>query len=369
MTGVLEQVAGLALVDHHCHSTVRDDLDRAGMEQLLTESALPAPHAFDSPLGTAVRRWCAPVLDLPAHASPDDYVARRRELGTDEVTRRMLTGCGTDTLLVDSGFAADRLLDLPGFAAASGARVHEVVRLEAVAQELAQQRVRPARFPDRLREELRTRAGVGWKTIIAYRYGLHVDPRRPTDSEVSAAAARWLGSGETLRDPVLLGFLLWSAIDTGLPLQVHCGFGDPDETLRLADPACLQPFLHAVAPIGTPVMLLHCYPYHRQAAYLAHVYPHVYFDVGLALNFLGPQARTVLAEAMETAPFHKLLYSSDAFGLPELHYLGAVQFRRALGGILQSWVDSDDIAGSDAARIATMMGSGTARRVYRLEGG
>ena len=34
----------------------------------------------------------------------------------------------------------------------------------------------------------------------------------------------------------------------------------------------------------------------------------------------------MLAEALELTPFHKMLYSSDAFGLPELHYLGAAAF-------------------------------------------
>ncbi len=69
-------------------------------------------------------------------------------------------------------------------------------------------------------------------------------------------------------------------------------------------------------------MLLHCYPYHRQAACLANVFPHVYLDVGEALNHVGASSAAVLAEALEVAPFHKQLYSSDAYGLAELHYLG-----------------------------------------------
>ena len=37
---------------------------------------------------------------------------------------------------------------------------------------------------------------------------------------------------------------------------------------------------------------------------------------------------------MELAPFGKLLYSSDAFGLPELYLLGAHTFRVALAEVL-----------------------------------
>lgn len=340
------------LVDHHCHSVVRDDLDRAAFEELLTESNRPDGRAFESPVGSAVRRWCAPVLDLSSHVPPDEYIARRIELGTAEVTRRLIRNAGLAELLVDTGFAADRLLDLPALSAVAEAPVREVVRLEALAESI------PADFPDAFRAALSGQQPVAWKTIAAYRYGLDLDPRRPTDAEVAAA---WV-PGRRIEDPVLLRFLLWSAADTGLPIQVHCGIGDPDETLHRADPAVLQPFLHEMA---TPVVLLHCYPYQRQAAYLAHVYPHVYFDTGLATNYLGASAKTVLAEAMELAPYHKLLYSSDAFGLPEFYFLGATLFRRALADILDSWVDRDDISKEDAGRIAEQISSANARALYR----
>jgi hypothetical protein len=121
-----------------------------------------------------------------------------------------------------------------------------------------------------------------------------------------------------------------------------------------------------VAGTGTRVLLLHCYPYHREAAYLASVHPHVYLDLGLALNHVGAGAARVLAEALELAPFGKLLYSSDAFGLAELYHLGAVQFRRALGGLLDRWVGDGDMAAADAERYATMIAANTARRLYRL---
>src|SRR5262249_59315655 len=80
---------------------------------------------------------------------------------------------------------------------------------------------------------------------------------------------------------------------------------------------------------AVPLMLLHCYPYHRQAGYLAHAYPHVYVDVGLAINHVGARAPAVVAESLELAPFGQVLFSSDAWGPPELHYLGALLWRRA----------------------------------------
>jgi predicted TIM-barrel fold metal-dependent hydrolase len=75
----------------------------------------------------------------------------------------------------------------------------------------------------------------------------------------------------------------------------------------------------------------------------------------------------VLAEALELTPFGKMLYSSDAFGLPELHYLGALRFRRDLGRVLSGFVADGEWAAGDAARVASLIGSGNARRVYHLD--
>jgi hypothetical protein len=72
---------------------------------------------------------------------------------------------------------------------------------------------------------------------------------------------------------------------------------------------------------------------------------------------------------MELAPFGKLLYSSDAFGLAELHHLGAVLFRRALGEVLDDWVSRDECSVEEAERIAELVGRANARRIYRLAEG
>ena len=358
----------VALIDHHCHAVARDLLDRAELESFLTESDRPPPAgctAFDSLLGIAVRRRCAPVLDLPAGADPDDYVARRAELGGEEANLRLLGAAGLEALLVDTGLAGDPLVGLAELGRVSGAAVREVVRLESVAEEVAAAGVGAAEFEDVFGEVLRRRTAdaVAVKSIVAYRHGLDFDPRRPSSASVAAAASRWLSGGAgRVQDEVLLRHLLWEGLATGLPLQLHTGFGDPDENLARSDPALLTEFLRACADAGPPVLLLHCYPYHRHAAYLAAVMPHVYLDVGLAIPHVGRRAPAVLAETLELAPFHKLLYSSDAYGLAELYLLGAVLFREALAEVLEGV----GVSGTDRERIATMIGSGNARRVYAL---
>jgi predicted TIM-barrel fold metal-dependent hydrolase len=88
-------------------------------------------------------------------------------------------------------------------------------------------------------------------------------------------------------------------------------------------------------------------------------------DVGLAIPHVGRRSGAVLAETLELAPFHKLLYSSDAYGLAELYLLGATLFREALAEVEEGL----GISRGDRDRIASMIGSDNARRVYALRNG
>jgi uncharacterized protein len=372
-------LAGLALTDHHVHPALAGELSRARFEQLITESGQAAPAGttqFDSQLGLAVRRWCGPVLGLPPSAPAEDYLARRAELGPAEATGRLLRASGIGHFLIDTGYLADGMLDLPAMAEAAGAAVAEIVRLESVAEQVARDGVTAAGFGERFRAALWQRASraAGVKSIVGYRFGLDIDPAPPGPAELAAAAGGWLREAESpgqvrVTDPVLLRHLLWAGVERGLPVQIHTGFGDPDADLRRCDPLLLRGFLELTRDRGVPVMLLHCYPFHRQAGYLAQAYPHVYLDVGLAINHVGARAAAVAGESMELAPFGKLLFSSDAWGPAELHYLGAQLWRRATGTVLRQWVDAGDWSLADALRVATMIGSGNARRVYQLRGG
>jgi predicted TIM-barrel fold metal-dependent hydrolase len=367
-------VVDLPLVDHHCHGVVTGDLDRAGFEALISEGGAPPPGLtnFDTPVGMAIRRHCAPVLDLPPHAAPDVYVARRAELGAAEVNRRFLASTGTAAFGVDTGFRPDGLAAPAELAAlAGGAAAHEVVRLEAVAEAVAADGVEPDALVDAVAERLAAAlagGAIGFKTVAAYRVGLDVVATPPPATDVTRAAASWLGAGPgpggwRLADPLLTRALLGLAVDLGRPIQVHVGFGVADIRMHLADPSRLTDWLHTHR---VPVMLLHCWPWHRQAAYLAAVHPHVYLDLGLTMTYAAARAGALLEEALELAPFGKLLYSSDAFGVAEFYHLGASAFRGALGAALAARVASGEWPAADADRVAALVAWGNACRVYGL---
>jgi predicted TIM-barrel fold metal-dependent hydrolase len=374
-----DDVEALRLIDHHCHGVVKADLDLAAFERLLSESYDPEPPGttrFDSPLGLAVRRWCAPVLGLEPFASPEEYLARRTALGADAAARALIREAGLEMLLIDTGYRSDELVDLPAMGQLTSVPVHEVVRLEAVAEELAASGVEAAAYPDAYRDALaeRCREAVGLKSIVAYRGGFAFDPQPPADAEVVKAAGPFLAGVESSRarlaDSVLIRFGLWSgaqlARERGFPIQFHSGWGDADLDLHLTNPTLLTPLVRRLDPLGVNVIFLHCYPFHRDAAYLASVFGNVYFDVGSALHYHGPSAPRLLAEAMEVVPFSKLLYSSDAFGIAEQYHLGAVLFRQALHRTLEAWIAADQCDDATAGRIAAGIAHDNARRLYPL---
>ncbi|MFD9794506.1 amidohydrolase [Streptomyces sp. NPDC059070] len=361
---MIDAVPQPELVDQYCHGVLRTELGLGTFEtQLGRTGAPPAPGTtfFDTQTGFAVRRWCPPLLGLEAHCPPARYLARRRELGVLETGRRLLRGSGVRAYLVDTGLPGD--LTGPGeLAAAGAAEAHEIVRLELLAEQVADTSGTVDAFLANLAEAVHTAAtsAVAFLSVTAAREPL--DPAPPGPGEVRGAAGRWLTRRriqEPLEDPVLLRHVLWSAVASGRPLQLRLG---------MADPTGLAGFAAATNGLGTDLVLLHGYPYHRQAAHLASVFPHVYADVGPALVRTGARAADVLAELLELAPFGKLLYSSGARGLPELHVVGARLFHHALGRVLGAWVAEGAWARTDADRVAALIGAGNARRVYGLSG-
>ncbi|OON74723.1 amidohydrolase [Streptomyces tsukubensis] len=370
------------LVDQYCHGVVRAELGLGTFESHLGRGA-GAPAAgttlFDTQTGFAVRRWCPPLLGLEPHSSPARYLARRRELGPLETERRLLRGSGITTYLVDTGLPGD--LTGPAELAASGeAEAHEIVRLELLAEHVADTSGTVESFLGNLAAAVHHAAGsaVAFTSVSGLRHTTALAPRPPGPTEVHAAAGRLLDvrhegrrPGAATSDkgpgPALVGHLLWLALSSGIPLQLHAGLAEGRAAALHADPALLCGFADATAGLGADVVLLHGYPYHRYAAHLAGVHPHVYADLGPALARTGARAGAVLAEILELAPFGKLLFSSGARALPELHVVGARLFKEALGRVLGGWVMEGAWSAADADRVAGLISAGNARRVYGLE--
>lgn len=375
--GFSEYVEELQLIDHHVHGAYRFDGDETRFLNALNEGnpeALREPlRSYDSQLGFAIRRWCSELIDLPRHAEASAYWARRSALGEAEVGRRMTRAAGVSDWLVDTGFKSADFLDPAGVAEQSGGNAYELVRLEYLAEQIFAELANPADFAVTFQAELArlARTAVGAKSVLAYRAGFNRDLSQPDERAVARAAHAWrealdAGAPVRLTDVTLIAHGIHTALDLRLPLQFHVGFGDRELDLDRANPLLLLDFLRAVEAQDTPILLLHCYPFEREAGYLAQAFENVYVDVGLATNFLGVQSAALLGRALELAPFGKILYSSDAFGPGELHYLGARLWRNAITTVIGGWVESDDWSETDARKVVQLIARENARRVYSL---
>ncbi len=213
----------------------------------------------------------------------------------DEYAAALLRATGTEILLVDDGFPPPGTgVEWEELGELAACRALPVLRLETHGPGSVAG-ARQAGF-------------AALKTIAAYRGGLD----RVSEQIVAALEAN-------------------EATGRPLPVQVHCGFGDSDLHLWRADPTCLKPLLERFRE--TPFVLLHCYPFVREAGWLAHVYGNVWFDLSLTIPHVGRPAEQV-RQALELAPYSKLLYASDAARTPELYFLAAKWWRDALAEVL-----------------------------------
>ncbi len=364
MISALEQhINDVALIDQHVHGCWLTAGDRQRFENALNEADTEplVGSGFDSQLGFAVRAHCAPLLGLPKHVEPQSYWERRRQLGETELARLFLPAAKVSDWLVDTGIGADTA-GTAEMAELSGSRAGEVVRLEEVAEQAAQA---PGDYAAAFDEILHRRAAaaVGTKSILAYRGGFDGDLTEPSPAQVAEAAGRWRDSGGTrLRDRVLLRFGLHRALRLGKPLQFHVGFGDRDCDLHRANPLFLLDFLRQSG--NTPIVLLHCYPYEREAGYLAQAFNNVYLDGGLSVNHLGARSPAFIARLLEMAPFSKVLYSSDGYGPAELHFLGATLWRNGIHRVLREFVADGEWSEADAIRVVDLIAHHNAARIY-----
>ena len=369
-SALADHIAAVPLIDQHMHGCWLAAGDRQrfenGLNEANTEPLADFDSGFDTQLGFAVRAHCAPLLGLSKHAEPQEYWQRRSRLTESELARIFLRAAGVSDWLVDTGYA-EGVADVAQVAELSASRAHDVVRLEQVAEQAAHA---AGDYASAFEEILHRRAAtaVGTKSILAYRGGFDGDLTEPSAAEVATAAARWRDNGGTrLADRILLRFGLHEALRVGKPLQFHVGFGDRDCDLHKANPLHLLDFLRRSG--NTPVVLLHCYPYEREAGYLAQAFNNVYLDGGLSVNHLGARAPAFIARLLELAPFRKIVYSSDGFGPAELHYLGTTLWRNGIHRVLGGFVDDGDWSAADAMRVVDLIARDNAARVYRLSGG
>lgn len=342
----------ISLIDNHAHPMLPGDVAaREPFARYFTEGhdrETVERHAPQTLFYRQALRELAGLLGC--EASEAAVVAARAAQAPDNYLRRLLVDARVEGILLDDGYPRSGALSLDEFAAAAGVPVWRVLRVERLLEDLIPGCESVEQLTGAMLGGLdAARPGlVALKSIIAYRTGLAIE--QPEDAACDRALAEvraaWGGKAGRLAAKPLLDRLIplaarWAA-ERRIPVHFHTGFGDRDVDLRLANPLHLRPMLEGGVLAG-PVVLLHAgYPFVREAAYLASVYPNVYVDFSQAAPLLaGPGLTRVLEEILALAPVTKVLYGSDAWGIPEWFWLAARVARRALGEAL-AWLPAEE---------------------------
>jgi predicted TIM-barrel fold metal-dependent hydrolase len=322
----------------------------------------------------AIQRLAAVFGCRPTEAA---ILTLRRMSEPSRYARELLHRSRTGQMLLDHGFSEPDSMSAQEHRSAVPIPQREIVRLETVAEGLVDHHRRLEDWLDGVRTALAEavrQGAVGIKTIAAYRSSLRL--RRPSPRETREAYARLRQAprtrqgrprleGEALCHPLVF-VAAEECVRLGVPLQVHCGIGDLDEDLAEASPLGLRPLLVDDRYAGLRLVLLHCYPYHREAAYLCSVHPDVYMDLSLAVHLALTDGARAMREALGLCPWSKLLYATDASRLPEVYLVAAQLQREALATALGEVVERGILDLPEAVEAGRRVLSANARALYRL---
>src|SRR5215217_2616460 len=306
-------LTNVPVVDNHCHGVTTDQAfgNVEAWRRAFTESTdpgMPREHVVTTALYRRLIRALAPFLGC--EPTEDAVFAARTAREGKKFTAELLRSANIDTLLLDTGFPPpEKVFPVPELGELGGCRTEPVLRLEVLMESLLAGYDTLVATEEALTaalEDVRAGGHVALKSIAAYRTGL--DIREWSREEAEASFREY-------RRSALNGFT------------------------RLVHKPLLDSLLHLRAVLGKPdyralpVVLLHeCYPYTRQGGYLAAVYENVYLDLSYGIPLLGyGEMLSFTRQAFGVAPTSKLVYSSDGIGVPELHWISALDGRRVLG--------------------------------------
>jgi uncharacterized protein len=371
----------IPVVDNHCHGIFRtqrfDELE--GWRRAFTESAdpgMPQDHVAATAFYRRLIRALAGFFGCEPHELA--VLATRKERDTTGLAGALLRAANIETLLLDTGYPPpERVMPRDELAKLGDCRVEPVLRLETLMERLLSEHSSLAEVKEALAaalDDVRGRGYVALKSIVAYRTGLDIREWTGEEAEDSLGEfRRSAGEGPArLAHKPLLDTLLHAAFAEAarqeVPVQFHVGYGDADTDLLLGNPLHLRAVLQRSEYRGMPVVLLHeCYPYTREGGYLAAIYENAYLDLSYGIPFLGyGELLSFTREALGVAPISKLLYSSDGIGVPELHWMGAIDGRHVLGLALEELVAHDELSIPEAEAAGESILRGNAIRLYGL---
>lgn len=366
----------LPIYDHHAHALFHESVWRSEpLEPFFTEAYDPlvlSRFVKDTLFFRRSLRDLAGFYDCEPTAEAVQNA--RQQWDYAELCRRMFAQANITHWLIDDGIWIDRLMSVGESQEISGISTRRILRLEAELAKLVPLHDSFSSLMEAFQALLYAAIPqlAGLKSIIAYRSGLDIGSGHEAEQHYTTLK-RALPPGQKpkVTDKAILDGVLWMAlevaVESGLPVQFHTGYGDPDLDMRLANPLHLRTVLEAPHLKNLNIVMLHCYPFVREAGYLASVYPGAYLDLGLTIPYTSLHAmKTALHEALHLAPISKVLFSSDAQRTPELFWLAAKWGRKVLAEVLESTTRDGDLTEAEISWAAERILYGNSAGLYRI---
>lgn len=368
-------------IDNHAHSLLKRhmELDAFGFRQCFSESRsreLLTEHVPNSVHYMDMINKMNKILVTDDEESLITIRSRQQEAG---YVRTLWDDVSLGAVIVDTGFRSDDMISTAQLSAISQRPIYHCRRIEAVMQSTLDDKAVKTfddfnqMFVQRLFEPAESQL-VSLKTIAAYRGGLQIDlsvSLKDAEKDFARLKKSWKSGDRITACPFYHYWLVQSfelAACHSLPVQVHCGIGDDDAALSQSNPLLMQSLFKTQTLEKTAFVLLHCYPFAREAGYLTSLYPNVYMDLSLSMTLASASAKTIIREALAIAPSTKLLAGTDGHSCPEMHWYGALTWKKALSLVLTNLITEEMITEHQATNIAASILHGNAKRLYKLEG-
>jgi uncharacterized protein len=374
-------ITSIPVVDNHCHPVLLNQhMDALRFRSYCTEATDPSFAEKHVP-NTVYYLWLLRQMATfyGCERNEDDILAARSRLGADTLLEHLLRAANIDTLVLDPAYPLSSACYTPERMGQLGhCRVVKMLRLETLMQELILDYSDFDEVIERFADQVRHVHEHGYcalKSIVAYRTGLNIAEWSKDEAAAAFLEARTQASEQgqlRIAHKPLIDYLLHiafqQAAEQQLPIQFHTGYGDSDTDMRLGNPLQLREVLERKDYHSMAVVLLHeSYPYCQLGAYLAAIYPHVYFDLSYTIPFLDKlEMLAFTRQALSVTPASKLMFSTDGIHLPEMHWAGALRGRSIIGQVLDEMIDADEIDEDQGYGIAQQILHDTAYAVYKL---
>lgn len=320
------------MIDDHCHpfSLRPDPLDLSELSLDIEQGdAATQRRRVDAPWRVAQELL---TVRLAAYlgCEAEEVPVARREASRDwkRYVSSLFADAAISGLVMDPSWPPGAVAQLDEYAALSGCRVHPMLRLDPIVDAAIEAGASAGEIVDDVLARMDAAANGGYvafKTILAYRTGLAVDPGATLrDAEASLRSdAPVRRRGKALRD-LLLRRAIGVAADLGRPFQIHTGIGDSEIRIAEANPLLLEELLRTPEARAAQIVLIHgSYPWHEELAYLALTKANVRADLSLFTLFSPVTVGERLLRILDLAPANKVLLATDGYHQPELFWFGA----------------------------------------------